>query len=130
MPRNTPSADAVTRSGAKARSLRAAGALRSFIIASGIGAYTLILHFFADTSQREPASFAENPPNLLFIALSLQAVRWAAHRLVARYAERHGLAEALSPRAIYVIDLVIDGATVLLFALAIFRGIFGVPARN
>lgn len=110
----------------KASSLSVAGAVRGFIIAYGIGAYALIQQHLLAGSRRETVPFGENPLNLILIGFGLQAVRWVVLRVVARYERAHELDGALSPTVMYGIDLVIDGVTVLLFAVATFRGITGV----
>lgn len=85
--------------------LRVHGAMRGAIIGYGIGAYTLFV----------PASAA---PSLL-VGIGLQLLVLVVRRLVAG---REG-ARALPPAAMPVFELVVDGITVLLFALATFRGI-------
>jgi hypothetical protein len=106
----------------KASSLSIAGTVRGFIVAYGIGAYALIQHLVAG-ARREIIPFGENPLNLILIGFGLQAVRWVVLRAVGRYEKTHELEGALAPTVMVGIDLIIDGVTVLLFALATFRSI-------
>ena len=95
---NPPSASSYER-------LRLHGALRGAIIGYGIGAYAL---FFPT-----PAA-----PSLL-VGIGLQVLVLAVRRIAAA----RGRDQALPPAAMPVFELVVDGVTVLLFALATFRGI-------
>lgn len=112
-----------------AEKLWVAGTVRGLIIAYGIGAYALISRNVGTSSQRDAASFSESPLNLILIGLGVQALRWVVMRAVARYEKTHDVEGALSPTVMYGVDLVIDGVSVLLFAVATFRGISGVAAR-
>ena len=105
-----------------------ASTVRGLIIVYGIGAYALISQNLGTAFRRETVSFSESPLNLILIGLGIQAVRWAVMRAVARYEKAHDAEGALSPTVMYGVDLVIDGVTVLLFAVATFRGISGVAA--
>ena len=117
-----------TRSESKTASLRVTGAVRGLIIAYGIGAYALISQKFA-TARPDTGSFTDSPLNLIVLGLVVQAVRWAVLWAVGRYEKAHDLEGALSPTVMYGVDLVIDGITVLLFAVATFQSISGVASR-
>ena len=104
-----------------------AGTVRGLIIAYGIGAYVLISRNLGPGFQRDTASFGESPLSLILIGLGVQAVRWVVMQAVARYEKTHDV-EGVSPTVMYGVDLVIDGVTVLLFAVATLRGISGVAA--
>jgi hypothetical protein len=111
-----------------AEKLSVAGTVRGLIIAYGIGAYALISRNLGPGSQRDTVSFGESPLNLILIGLCVQAVRWVVMHAVARYEKTHDVEGAFSPTVMYGVDLVIDGVTVLLFAVATLRGISGVAA--
>ena len=111
-----------------AEKLSVAGTVRGLIIAYGIGAYALISRNFDPSSQRDTVSFGESSLNLILIGLSVQAVRWVVMQAVARYEKTHDVEGVFSPTVMYGVDLVIDGVTVLLFAVATLRGISGVAA--
>jgi len=111
-----------------AEKLSVAGTVRGLIIAYGIGAYALISRNLGTGSQRDTVSFGESPLNLILIGLCVQVLRWAVMRAVARYEKAHDVEGALSPTLMYGVDLVIDGVTVLLFAVATFRSITGIAA--
>jgi hypothetical protein len=86
----------------KAEQLRLHGAARTAIIGYGIGAYALFL----------PQPITKQ---MLLIGIGLQLLVLIARKIAAAY-ERSGL-------ALFVFELVVDAITVLLFALATFRGI-------
>ncbi len=105
-----------------------ASVVRGVIIAYGIGAYALISHKLGTTAGSDAGSFGESALYLIVIGLGLQVIRWLVMRAVGRYEKSRGLEGALSPTAAQAIDLLIDGVTVLLFAVATFRGIGGAGA--
>ena len=113
----------------KATSLRVSGAVRGLIIAYGIGAYAVISQKLGPASRSESSSFSDSPLNLILIGLGVQLVRWAVMWAVGRYEKANDLEGALSPTVMYGLDLVIDGVTVLLFAVATFQSISGVASR-
>jgi hypothetical protein len=100
--------------------------LRGALIAYGVAFFSW---WFARTLPVDATS-ASAPGNLYMIALGigLQLAAWLAHWLVARYEREHGLTGMLTPTAIGVIQLILDGATVLLFAIATIRSIAILPA--
>lgn len=101
--------------------LRVSSTVRSAIIAYGIAATTLLLagSGSADPDQRSPGG---GLIYYLLTGLALQALLLIVRRLTARYERRAGLEGHLSPFAVYLFELVADGVTVFLFALATFRG--------
>ena len=111
-----------------AEKLSVAGTVRGLIIAYGIGAYALISRNLGTDSQRDTVLFGASPLNLILIGLGVQAVRWVVMRTVARYEKTQDVEGVFSPTVMYGVDLVIDGVTVLLFAVATLRGISGVAA--
>ena len=104
--------------------MRAAGAIRSALIAYGIGAF---VYFFP-----RPHPGIEGEPSLtttpgivqtILVGLVLQTLAIAIRKIAARYERSRGLDGVVSPLALYVFDIVVDAVTVLLFAIATFRGI-------
>ena len=82
-------------------------------------------------------------PRGIFIALLIAGYAWLFHQPAAAFKESLLLGAALQlaaicvrrfvpaqaqPRAMEVAVLLVDGATVLLFALGVFGGIFSMPA--
>jgi hypothetical protein len=61
----------------------------------------------------------------LLTGLGLQALLFLVQRVVAAYERRIGAEGELAPLTVYLFELLVDGGTVLLFALATFRGIMG-----
>ena len=120
---------AFSRSVSKTKSLRVAGAIRGLVIAYGIGAYALISQKLGPALRSESGSFSDSPLNLILIGLGVQLVRSAVMWAVGRYEKAHDIEGALSPTVMYGVDLVIDGVTVLLFAVATFQSISGIASR-
>lgn len=110
------------------RSLRLSTAVRSVIITYGIAAYSLLLSWSGASAQpRESALSAL--ARLFVIGLGLQGLLLLVSWLVKRYERSRGLEGQLMPLALYIFELAVDGVTVLLFALATFRGIFATAAN-
>jgi hypothetical protein len=61
----------------------------------------------------------------LGIAVALQVAVMAGNWLVRRFERAHGMEGQLAPDARHVLQLLADGVSVLLFALAVFGGIVG-----
>ena len=59
------------------------------------------------------------------IAIALQLGVFAGNWLVRRYEQAHGMDGQLAPGARHVLQLLADGVSVLLFALAVFGGVIG-----
>jgi hypothetical protein len=59
------------------------------------------------------------------IAVALQLAVLAGNWLVRRYERAHGMEGQIAPDARHVLQLLADGVTVLLFALAVFGGVIG-----
>lgn len=101
--------------------LRVSGTIRSAIIAYGIGAMTLLLARSGGSD-----SVATAPRQLLYMVLGglgLQVLLLLLRKLTARYKRAAGLEGQLSPLAVFLFELIADGVTVFLFALATYRGI-------
>lgn len=61
--------------------------------------------------------------SMLLVGIVLQLTIVFGRPQLARYERANGLEGQLSPMAIHVLQLLADGVTVLLFALAVFGGI-------
>lgn len=61
----------------------------------------------------------------IVIAVAVQVVVLAGNWLVRRYERAHGMEGQIAPDARHVLQLLADGVTVLLFALAVFGGVIG-----
>jgi hypothetical protein len=59
------------------------------------------------------------------IAVGLQVLVLGGNWLVRRYERAHGMEGQIAPDARHVLQLLADGVSVLLFALAVFGGIVG-----
>jgi hypothetical protein len=85
------------------RQLRLSSTIRGFIIAALVAAYAYV------TRQPEATLTAS-----LLLAAGLQLAVLLLRKLVP---------PALMPQALYVFELLVDGATVLLFALGVYGGL-------
>ena len=65
---------------------------------------------------------------LLGVALALQVAVMGGNWLVRRYERAQGMEGQLAPDARHILQLLADGVSVLLFALAVFGGIVGAAA--
>jgi hypothetical protein len=74
----------------------------------------------ADAGGRE---WAPGGVYMMAIGLALQLLGFAAQWFVRRYEREHGMHDMLAPQVAAVVQLLIDAATVLLFAIATFRSI-------
>lgn len=110
------------------RSLRLSTLVRSAIITYGIAAYSLLLSWGGASVQPRESALAALA-RLFAIGLGLQGLLLLVRWLVTRYERRRGLEGQLMPLALYTFELLVDGVTVLLFALATFRGIFATTAN-
>lgn len=104
------------------RALRAASRVRGILIAYGVAALGWM---FSRASPDGPSGAV----TLFGIGLGVQLAFLIARRLVKRYEREHGMANAFYPQATYVLGLLADGVTVLLFAIGTFRAILVLPAE-
>ena len=105
-------------------SMRRHGAIRSILIAYGIGAFVYFFPRPQPNADGEPVLVtATSALQMLLIGLGLQLISFAIRKIVTRYERAHGIEGFLSPLALFIFELVADAVTVLLFALATFRGI-------
>ena len=104
-------------------SLRISGAVRSRIIAYGIGAFSLLEYWGKFPSTLDAPASGSNFLYMLLVGVALQAALLLIHKVVARYERTEGLEGVLSPLAMYLFELIVDAVTVALFAIATFRGL-------
>ena len=103
--------------------LRLGGRTRSAIIAYGIGAYTVFVPHAAGPAGSTAANIAVEITSMLFTATALQLLVFVVRAIAAAYERVTEKELPLGPLAMYVFELLVDGATVLLFALATYRGV-------
>jgi hypothetical protein len=105
-----------------ANSLRAADAARGVLITviSGVVGYFALIP--APKSGEGGFWITHNGLSMLLVAIALQLAIIFGRPLLARFERAQGMDGQVSPMAIHVAQLLADGATVLLFALAIFGG--------
>jgi hypothetical protein len=103
-----------------------ANALRGALIAYGVALFSW---WFAralpahDTNDWRPGSL-----HMTALGVLLQIAAWVAKWLATRYERAHGMRGMLTPSVVGIAQVIIDGVTVLLFAVATFRGVVLVPA--
>jgi hypothetical protein len=96
------------------------------LIAYGVAAFTW---FFSRTlPAEEEASTAASMLPLIGFGLLLQLLVLMLRKRVERYERQHGLENQIAPLVMYVVEILLDGVTVLLFALATFSSISRFPA--
>jgi hypothetical protein len=88
------------------------GTVRSAILAYGIAAYAFIVPQSATGSR-----------TMLLVGIAVQALVLLAGFLTKRYTPD------FAPAALPIVELIADGVTVFLFALATYQGIFGRTAE-
>ena len=104
--------------------MRQHGAIRSALIAYGITAFVYFFPRPQTNADGEPVLMAATGAlQILLVGLALQIVSFALRKIVTRYERKHGIEGFLSPLALFIFELVVDAVTVLLFALATFRGL-------
>lgn len=104
--------------------MRQHGAIRSALIAYGIAAFVYFFPRPQTNADGEPVLVAATGAlQMLLVGLALQIVSFAIRKIVTRYERKHGIEGFLSPLALFIFELVVDAVTVLLFALATFRGL-------
>src|ERR1700741_3104026 len=104
-------------------SLRGSDALRGVVITFIAG----FVGYFPRLPAPEPgqSGFVITHAGMLMLltGIALQLSIIFGRPLVARFERLQGMEGQISPMAIYVLQLLADGLTVLLFALAVFGGI-------
>ena len=100
-------------------------AVRGALIVYGVAAFTWL---FAKTSPATDAGAATPLRSLLgmvVVGLALQVLWWLVRRLLARAEPDPDAAVVLTAQARYIFEIIVDGVTVLLFALATFGALSG-----
>lgn len=105
-----------------ARQLRLSGAMRGAVITYGIAAYGLFMVWAGAAPVPRESPFAALARMVAF-GLALQGLFLLVRWLVKRYERHHRLEGEVMPLVLCIAELFVDAASVLLFALATFRGI-------
>lgn len=98
------------------------GAVRSCVIAYGVGLYTVLVRH-AGGAPGVPRAAGGGLPATILLGIGLQGAGLAARWAVRRYERAHDAEGVVSPMATYVIELLLDGVTVALFAIGTFRAL-------
>ena len=103
------------------RTLRLSGLARSTLIGYGVAVFTWLF------SRQMPAdadhASSGSAGGMLAAGLGVQLVLFLIQRWAAHYDRNHGPDDAISPVVMYSCEILLDGVTVLLFAIATFSGI-------
>ena len=83
------------------------------------------MHFFSRTlpSGAHEGDSVVGASSAVAIGLAMQVGVLIARLLVKRYEREHGMHNQSYPRAMYLLELLADGVTVLLFAIGTYRAI-------
>ena len=103
--------------------LRLNGAVRTAIITYGIGAFTYFFPPLTATAESSASHAAAGVVPMLVVGIGLQVLLLLVRGIAAGFGRVAGAVSNLVPAAMYVSELLVDGVTVLLFALATYRGI-------
>jgi hypothetical protein len=102
-----------------------ANALRGALIAYGVAFFSW---WFGRTLPQDSSASASDDLYLIAVGVGVQLAAWIAKWLAARYEREHGMSGLLTPAVASVVQLIIDGVTVMLFAIATFRSAALVPS--
>jgi hypothetical protein len=97
-----------------------ANALRGALIAYGVAFFSW---WFGRTLPEDSSVASSDNLYLIACGVGVQLTAWIAKWLTARYEREHGMSGMLTPAVASVVQLIIDGVTVMLFAIATFRSI-------
>jgi hypothetical protein len=113
----------VLKAGSTADGLRTADVARGAVIAliSLVAGYWILV----PNEDAVLGSFTGRRLAYIGIAVALQVGVMAGNWGVRRYERAHGMEGQIAPDARHVLQLLADGVSVLLFALAVFGGIVG-----
>jgi hypothetical protein len=98
--------------------LRLQTSIRGAIIGYGIAAYALLVPASPVGALSPFPTF--DGKAMLLIGLVLQGMVLTGRALARRYEDAHLLQHEVTPLVVFVLELVADGVTVLLFALATY----------
>lgn len=110
--------------GARDASLRAQDLVRGVLI----GLISLVAGYWIIVPPQEGTAQARMSPGsikLIVIGVALQVMVMTGDWLVRRYERANGLEGQVAPQARHILQLLADGVSVLLFAMAVFGGIVG-----
>jgi hypothetical protein len=108
---------------AGATGLRTEDAVRGVIIAivSAVAGYWILV----PATEAQARAVSPRALALVAIGIALQLLVIGGNWLVRRYERAHGMEGQLAPQGRHVLQLLADGVSVLLFAMAVFGGIAG-----
>lgn len=100
---------------------------RGALIGYGVAFFTW---YFSRTLPQDASleRWAPGGAYMIAIGLVLQLLMLAAKWLVQRYERKHRMHGMLTPEVVAIMRLLIDGVTVLLFAVATFRSVSILPS--
>jgi hypothetical protein len=104
---------------------RRAGALRTALIGYGVAAFSYLLARPGSAGEAKALGFGGSASTFLLTGLGLQAFLIVARLVMKRLVPDRAVAGQL----FLILELIGDGVTVLLFALATFGAIQQVPAE-
>jgi hypothetical protein len=104
--------------------LRAQDYVRGVLIAiiSAVAGYWILV---PEAEGAARGAMSSRGVAMVAVGVALQLGVIGGNWLVARYERAHGLQGQLAPTARHILQLLADGVSVLLFALAVFGGIVG-----
>jgi hypothetical protein len=102
-----------------------ANALRGALIAYGVA---FCSWWFGRTLPEDSSAASSDNLYLIAVGIGVQLAAWIAKWFAARYEREHGMSGMLTPVVASIVQLIIDGVTVMLFAIATFRSIALVPS--
>jgi hypothetical protein len=104
------------------RLVRLHSSFRGVLIGYGVAFFSW---FFNRTLPEDETSrdWSAGSGYMIGIGLALQLLMLLVKWLVGRYERDHGMEGMLQPQAVAIVQLLIDGITVLLFAIGTFRSI-------
>jgi hypothetical protein len=101
----------------------ARGIVITFVVAViGYYAWLPTLH-----PERNGPSMSRGGVYMLLLGIGLQVAILVGKPLIGKYEKKHGLDGQISPMVVHILQLLADGLTVLLFALAVFGSIAQFP---
>jgi hypothetical protein len=111
------------RSNSPHQALRAADAARGILITVVIGVIGYFGLFPTPGPEQGRPFLSRTGLVMLLIGVGLQLAVLVGRRLIGKLEMAWGVDGQLSPMAVHILQLVADGLTVLVFALAVFGGI-------
>jgi hypothetical protein len=106
-----------------ANSFRTVDAARGMLITAVVGFVGYFAVIPAPASGQRGFSPTHNGLLMLLVGVALQLAIIFGRPLIARFERARGMEGQISPMVIHFLQLLADGVTILLFALAVFGGI-------